>query len=102
MTLLLVVLLSAAALAGIYVLILLRPRGRKPADPRLLTDYAHRGLHGNGIPENSLAAFRLAAEAGCGIELDVQLSRDGEVMVFHDYTLTRMTGKQVTGIWRRW
>lgn len=77
----------------LYLLVLLRP-AHLPKEYRqtLLTDYAHRGLHGGGIPENSLAAFRLAAEAGYGIELDLQLSRDGEVMVFHDYTLDRMTG----------
>ena len=41
-------------------------------------NYAHRGLHDikNGIPENSLAAFRLSAEAGYGTEFDIQLSRD--------------------------
>lgn len=65
----------------------------KPSDA-LVCDYAHRGLHGRGVPENSLAAFELACQAGYGIELDVQLSRDGEVMVFHDYTLSRMTGKE--------
>ena len=58
----------------------------------LRVDYAHRGLFGDGIPENSLAAFDAAASAGFGIELDIQLSRDGEVMVFHDYSLERMTG----------
>ena len=76
----------------IYLLLLLRPsRGVRPS-PALLCDYAHRGLHGKGIPENSLAAFSLACKRGFGIELDVQLSRDGTVMVFHDYTLQRMTG----------
>ena len=54
--------------------------------------YAHRGLHGGKIPENSLAAFRAATEAGYGIELDVQLSKDGEVVVFHDESLLRVTG----------
>ena len=73
-------------------IILMRPRAKKPQNEKLLCDYAHRGLHGNGIPENSLAAFELACQEGYGIELDVQLSRDGEVMVFHDYTLVRMTG----------
>ncbi|MBQ5792136.1 MAG: glycerophosphodiester phosphodiesterase, partial [Clostridia bacterium] len=48
----------------------------------------------DGVPENSLAAFEAACKAGVGIELDVQLSRDGVVMVFHDYTLIRMTGKE--------
>lgn len=76
----------------IYLLVLIRPSRRVRPSPALLCDYAHRGLHGNGIPENSLAAFSLACERGYGIELDVQLSRDGEVMVFHDYTLSRMTG----------
>lgn len=54
--------------------------------------FAHRGLHGGGVPENSLAAFGLAVEAGLGIELDVQLTRDGVPVVFHDKTLKRMCG----------
>jgi len=54
---------------------------------------AHRGLwSSDGPPENSLAAFKAACAAGYGIELDVQLSRDGEAMVFHDDDLKRMTG----------
>lgn len=53
--------------------------------------FAHRGLHGSGIVENSLAAFEAAIAAGFGIELDVQLSADGEAMVFHDYELDRLT-----------
>ena len=44
------------------------------------------------IPENSLAAFRRAASRGFAVELDLQLSRDGEVYVFHDYDTERMTG----------
>jgi glycerophosphoryl diester phosphodiesterase len=54
--------------------------------------FAHRGLHGAGRVENSRAAFGAAIAAGHGIELDVQLSRDGEAMVFHDYQLDRLTG----------
>jgi glycerophosphoryl diester phosphodiesterase len=54
---------------------------------------AHRGLWSPaGPPENSLAAFQAACAAGYGIELDVQLSADGEAMVFHDGKLARMTG----------
>ena len=53
--------------------------------------FAHRGLHGPGRPENSRAAFEAAIAAGSGIELDVQASRDGEAMVFHDYQLDRLT-----------
>lgn len=52
---------------------------------------AHRGLHGPECPENSLEAFEAAAAAGYGIELDVQLTADGEAAVFHDATLDRMT-----------
>ena len=80
----------------LYALIFVRPRAEKPQSASLLCDYAHRGLHdGNtgDTPENSLSAFEKACQAGYGIELDVQLSRDGVVMVFHDYTLIRMTGK---------
>ena len=57
-------------------------------------NYAHRGLFekDQSIPENSLPAFRRAAAAGYGAELDVQLSKDGQVVVFHDDTLKRMTG----------
>ncbi len=53
--------------------------------------YAHRGLHNSSVPENSIEAFSLAVESGFGIELDVRLSSDGELMVFHDETLDRMT-----------
>lgn len=56
--------------------------------------YAHRGLHGAGVPENSLEAFRLAKEAGYGVELDVHLLKDGNLAVFHDATLVRMTGAE--------
>lgn len=52
--------------------------------------FAHRGLHGPGVPENSMAAFRAALDAGAGIECDVRLSGDGQVMVFHDHDLRRM------------
>lgn len=54
--------------------------------------YAHRGLHGDGVPENSMDAFRLAKEAGYGVELDVHLLKDGNLAVFHDADLKRMTG----------
>ena len=64
-----------------------------PSDFRGLF-YAHRGLYDNlhGVPENSLPAFRAAAEKGYGVELDVQLSSDGQVVVFHDDTLDRVCG----------
>jgi glycerophosphoryl diester phosphodiesterase len=52
--------------------------------------FAHRGLHGQGRIENSRAAFEAAIEARHGIELDVQASRDGQAMVFHDERLERL------------
>jgi glycerophosphoryl diester phosphodiesterase len=52
--------------------------------------FAHRGLHGPGIPENSLSAFRAAIALGAGIECDVRLSADGQVVVFHDHDLRRL------------
>lgn len=57
--------------------------------------FAHRGLHDvtAGRPENSRAAIRAAISAGYGIEIDVQLSRDHQAMVFHDYALERLTSK---------
>lgn len=59
-------------------------------------NHAHRGLHtrDKSVPENSLPAFRAAADAGYGIELDIQLSKDGAVVVFHDDTLERVCGVQ--------
>lgn len=56
--------------------------------------YAHRGLHDDGsqAPENSMEAFRRAVEAGYGIELDIQLSRDHVPVVFHDFFLERVCG----------
>ncbi|EEX09239.1 glycerophosphoryl diester phosphodiesterase [Ruegeria lacuscaerulensis ITI-1157] len=56
---------------------------------------AHRALHDirQNRPENSRAAIRAAIAAGYGIEIDLQLTSDGHAMVFHDYDLTRLTGR---------
>ncbi len=54
--------------------------------------YAHRGLHGEKTPENSLAAFQLAADRGYGIELDVRWTKDRVMVVHHDDSLLRMCG----------
>ena len=82
----------AVILIIVYLLVLVRPPKKTKPSVALMRDYVHRGLHGKDAPENSLAAFENACKAGYGMELDVQLSRDGEVMVFHDYSLLRMTG----------
>ena len=55
--------------------------------------YAHRGLHGDGLPENSMAAFKAALDQGYGIELDVHLLKDGNLAVIHDSLLNRTTGQ---------
>ena len=54
--------------------------------------YAHRGLHGNGVPENSMSAFKAALDGGYGIELDIHLLKDGNLAVIHDSLLNRTTG----------
>lgn len=57
--------------------------------------YAHRGLHGERRPENSMAAFRAALDAGYGIELDIHLMKDGQLAVIHDASLRRTAGQDV-------
>lgn len=59
--------------------------------------YAHRGLHSHeqGVPENSLKAFHLAAQHGYGAELDVHLTADGRLAVIHDNSLLRTAGADV-------
>ena len=63
--------------------------------PFLTLPIAHRAFHDRtaGRPENSLSAVRAAVEAGYGIEIDIQPSSDGVPMVFHDYTLERLTSE---------
>lgn len=60
----------------------------------LSTPIAHRGLHDRaaGVPENSFAAAEAAIAQGWPIELDIRVLRDGEVVVFHDDDLDRLTG----------
>ena len=77
-------------------LFLIAPRMFKRADrtPFMGYHYAHRGLFDNDsdAPENSLLAFQRAVDAGYGMELDVQLSKDNELVIFHDASLKRMCG----------
>lgn len=65
-----------------------------PDDP-FARPVAHRGLHdrAEGIVENSASAFAAAIERGFGIECDLHLTADGEVVVFHDDDLERLTGR---------
>ena len=64
---------------------------RTPPDWLTKWTYAHRGLHGNGVPENSLLGARLAIDAGFGVECDIQRSADDQPMVFHDWEFGRLT-----------
>ena len=83
------------ALFALYVLSLRCRRGNPQLQKLRLWAYAHRGLHGKGVPENSMAAFRLALEKGYGIELDVHLMADGNLAVIHDASLLRTAGADV-------
>lgn len=83
--------------AGAYGL-LIKPRQNHPGWSALSgVRYAHRGLHDReqGIPENSMAAFRRAVEHGFGAELDVHLMADGSLAVVHDSDLTRVCGRHM-------
>ncbi|MBO5346999.1 MAG: glycerophosphodiester phosphodiesterase [Lachnospiraceae bacterium] len=92
------IVLGLLVLMALLYLGMIKPAGTKrPAkDPFLGVLYAHRGLHDNesDAPENSMAAFRKAVEAGFGMELDIQLSKDKVPVVFHDFTLKRVCGAE--------
>ena len=82
----------------LVLLFLLAVKGRRGhKDLPLLRGwfYAHRGLHGQGVPENSMTAFCRAKDAGYGIELDVHLMKDGQPAVTHDSSLDRCAGVDV-------
>ena len=84
-----------AVVAALY-LFSISPRRSRLREMRKFraTKFAHRGYHcaAKRIPENSLAAFRAALDCRYGIELDVHLTKDGQVAVFHDDTLERVCG----------
>ena len=78
----------------LYALIIRGRVGEKKLEDLRYWVYAHRGLHNAERAENSMSAFRAAVEAGFGIELDVRLSKDGRLVVFHDDTLDRVCGRE--------
>lgn len=90
-----IIFISAAALAILYLLAIM-PRIIHRPDTSLFRKvyFAHRGLHDNAgdAPENSMAAFRKAVAAGLGMELDVQVTKDGVPVIFHDFKLERICG----------
>ncbi len=88
-------LLWAALVLAILYLLSLRGRTGHPGLGALRGwNYAHRGLHSEGVPENSLAAFRAAVDRGYGAEFDLHLLKDGNIAVIHDSKLLRTTGKE--------
>lgn len=95
MKILFVVIFVIVMLCLLYLLSIMPRMLRRPdITPFLGRLYAHRGLHDNAsdAPENSMRAFEKAVEAGFGIELDVQLTKDRIPVVFHDFTLKRVCG----------
>ncbi|AFA47194.1 glycerophosphodiester phosphodiesterase family protein [Acetobacterium woodii] len=90
-----IVLITIVIALGLVYLFLLAPARAIASDDQLWkNNYAHRGLHqkDKSIPENSLSAFQKAVTAGYGIELDINLTADGKVVVFHDDSLLRVCG----------
>ena len=83
---------SALLLFCLFLFLIRTRRASKTIAAYRGVNFAHRGLHGEGKAENSLSAFAAARDAGFGIELDVRLSKDGKMVVFHDDTLTRVAG----------
>lgn len=77
---------------GVIIWAVMPGRRKCGLEKYMSVKFAHRGLHDEEKAENSMSAFRAAKEAGFGIELDVRLSADGELVVFHDPTLMRVCG----------
>lgn len=90
-----IVLAALLALALLYLFIIKGRTGHKGLSALRRWYYAHRGLHSEGIPENSMAAFRAAKEYGYGIELDIHLMKDGNLAVIHDSSLRRTAAADV-------
>ena len=92
-----IIIICILALAVLYLLMIM-PRiwGKPDMAPFRGWLYAHRGLHDNtsDAPENSMRAFAKAVEAGFGIEMDIQMTKDHVPVVFHDYTLKRICGAE--------
>ena len=82
------------AILFLLFLFMAMPSLRRHPDRKQLSELyiAHRGLHDEKIPENSLTAFSEAAARGYAIENDIHITADGEIVVFHDHTLDRMCG----------
>lgn len=91
---LIILLTLLTVLLFVYFLLVQGRRGHPGLQALRGWSYAHRGLHDETKPENSMAAFRAALESGYGIELDVHLLQDGNLAVIHDSALKRTTGAE--------
>lgn len=89
------ILIAIILLCVLLVLAMMGRAGHKGLHELRGWGYAHRGLHGNGVPENSMLAFRKALDGGYGIEFDVHLMKDGTLAVIHDSSLKRTAGADV-------
>ena len=87
-----IALIVLITLVALYLLAIHGRTGHKGLQALHGWSYAHRGLHGENVPENSMAAFRAALEGGYGIELDIHLLADGNLAVMQDSDLIRTTG----------
>lgn len=87
-------LLVPLVVIALGILWLIAPRQRRDTTPFDSIQYAHRGLHDAQAqhPENSLVAFHAAKEAGYAVEFDIRLTKDRQIVVFHDDDLQRMCG----------
>lgn len=90
---LIIVAIVAIILFALFIFAIAPGRGAKAMRKLFYhRNLAHRGLHTKDktIPENSLAAFKAAVDAGYGIELDLQFSKDEQIVVFHDDVIGRV------------
>ena len=96
MIIILIILAILLVLFLLYVLSLMGRRNHPGLEKLRGWSYAHRGLHNDRRPENSLAAFRAALQGGYGVELDIHLLKDGNLAVIHDHSLKRTAGVDVS------
>lgn len=88
--------LGIFALLYLFLVFLSAPSSKKHPDLEKMKGkfIAHRGLHDETIPENSISSIHSAVEHGYPIEIDLHLTKDGNVVVFHDEKLNRMCGAE--------
>lgn len=96
MTILSILMLLLLALLLLWIFAVRCRRGNAALPTLQQYRYAHRGLHNEERPENSLAAFRAAVAQGYGAELDVHLTADNRLVVFHDSQTGRICGTDLT------